>query len=132
MLYLALDKKDLLNDWKEEDYSISITLSEQALPNLSKTFKYYIGSDEGCGCGFKQKFDFEYPDYSEIESKEKNQRELHQLISSLVKKHKTLELFGCWAGGEESAVELIREIKADELLSNNFYFSEQELITVRL
>lgn len=136
-LYLASDKKIETEEWEEENPKVVICskgdISFGKTEKFTKENNYYVSSSEGCGCGFRQKFDVEYPDYLEVEQKiekEKNQRQLFERLRKLLKDEDYIELFGCWDGDQELEIEFQREIIIDELLSNTFYFREKELIKV--
>jgi hypothetical protein len=68
MLYLGSNKERPTSVWDEANpsfyvqkdntqYSVEIQQSEsieQVKTHISKQFIYYVGSHEGCGCGFRQ------------------------------------------------------------------------------
>lgn len=132
MLYLGSDQHLQTVEWTEENPKVTISEieSNQIKPkHFSKNNVSYVASMEGCGCGFRQEFDFNYPDFSEIEVKKENQNQLHKQLKELLEKEISLELFGTWAGGEEEC-EVKKEIKVDDLLKDDFYFAENELIVI--
>lgn len=136
-LYLASDNKLETEVWKEENPKVGISSKSDISFGGEEKFKkeniYFVSSTEGCGCGFRQKFDVEYPDYIEITQKlekDKNQQQLFELIKKLLINEDSIELYGCWAGSEDSEIEFQRVIKLNELVEETFYFQEDELIKV--
>lgn len=138
-LYLASNNELVTKEWNEENPEVVINtkndISFGEKEKFTKKNIYFVSSLEGCGCGFRQKFDVEFPYYLEVEQKikkEKNQRQLFEVIKKILVNEYYIELFGCWDGDQESEIEFQREIKLDELSSETFYFQEKELIKVRL
>ncbi len=136
-LYLASANNLKTEDWKIENPQVVIDsksdISFGKIEKFKKENIYIVSSTEGCGCGFRQKIDVEYPDYIEAVEKiekDKNQKQLFELLRKILKTEDYIELFGCWAGDEESEIEFQREIIIDELLEKTFYFREKELIKV--
>jgi hypothetical protein len=130
MLYLASDKIIAKTLWSKSNPNVCVTEPRTIPKHFSKKYIYYINSTECCGCGFRQENDAFYPDFSEIESKNKNQLQLYETLYELLNGENYVELFGCWAGGEDDLEEK-REIAVGELLKDEFYFMENELITVK-
>ncbi len=129
MLYLASDSEIPLSLWSKTNQNVCFTKPVIKPPQFSKKNILYVNSTECCGCGFKQEDDVLHPDFSEIDEKIKNQCQLHKHLSNFLNEETSIELFGCWAGSEND-LEKQREIQVDELLKDDFYFAENELITV--
>ena len=136
-LYLASDNKLETEEWEEKNPKVVISskgdISFVETEKFTKENIYFVSSSEGCGCGFRQKFDVEYPDYLEIEQKvekDKNQQQLFELMQKVLKNEEYIELVGCWDGDQESEIEFRREIKLEELLEESFFFREKEFIKV--
>ena len=95
----------------------------------------YVGSDQGCGCGFryvpKESQDLEDPEsiYSEgIERQNETQHNHQQLRDYLFREFKVesfVELYGCWDGDEKEAVKFQEEISLDRLAEPTFCFHER-------
>lgn len=136
-LYLASDNKIETEEWKEKNPKVGISSKSDISFGEEEKFKkeniYFVYSTEGCGCGFRQKFDVEYSDFFETVQKvekDKNQQQLFELMQKVLKNEEYIELFGCWDGDQESEIEFRREIKLIELLEESFFFREKELIKV--
>ncbi len=130
MLYLGSDKHIPLILWSEKNPNVAFNNPVTKPKHFSKKNVYYVNSTECCGCGFRQKNDVLHPDFTEIEEKNKNQRQLYEHLSSFLSDENDIELFGCWAGSENDVTEK-REINVSELLKEDFYFAENELVKVR-
>ncbi|HEX8251269.1 MAG TPA: hypothetical protein VF599_24060 [Pyrinomonadaceae bacterium] len=129
MLYLASDQEIPLTLWSKENANVCINLPVFTPKHFSKKHVYFVNSSECCGCGFRQEEDVSYPDFSEIESTNKNQAQLYKQLSDLLKCEDSVELFGCWAGSEED-LENRKEIRLSDFLNESFYFNENELLVV--
>lgn len=70
------------------------------------------------------------PDSSEIESTTTNQKQLYNLILANLREEDSIEIFGAWAG-DEDVLEGKSEALAEDLLKEDFYFKEKELLIVR-
>jgi len=136
MLYLASERECSTNSWdetnprffvaKENTYSIEPVKRQFSKPNV-----YYVGSHEGCGCGFRQTCYEMVDDQEEINQAARNQKHLFEFVSARLEDENFIELYACWAGSESEPFQSKREIIADELLKDDFYFKEDELIIVR-
>lgn len=136
-LYLASNNELKTKEWNEENLEVVISSKIDISFGETEKFKkeniYFVSSTEGCGCGFRQKFDVEHLDYLEIDQKlekDKNHHQLFELIKKILVNEDYIELFGCWDGDQETKVEFRREVKLDVLSSETFYFREKELIKV--
>ncbi len=136
-LYLASANNLETKDWEIENPQVVIDSKSDISFDKTEKFKkeniFVISSTEGCGCGFRQEFDVKYPDCVEAVQKiekDKNQQQLCELLTKVLKNEDYVELFSCWADDEESEIEFQREIILDELLEETFYFREKELIKV--
>ena len=126
---MASDNEIPTSVWNQSNPSVCFNNNGIKPPHFSKKNIYYVNSTDCCGCKFKQEDDALCPDFSEIEEVNKNQYQLHEHLTDFLKDETTIELFGCWAGSEND-LEKRREIQVDELLKDDFYFPENELIRV--
>ena len=138
-LYMASDNECPMSSWDKDAPAFYVERQEGtgALfyggldTKFSTKYWYYLGSSEGCGCGFSQADDIKYPDFTEREGIRKNQQDLFSYISKCLENETFIELYGCWAGSETRKSYTRREIKVQEIVNEDFFFAEDELITVR-
>lgn len=132
-LYLGSDNDLNVFEWNTKNPQAAVHEIKGVFASKPKHFTkknvYSVSSSETCGCGFRQETDVNFPDLSEIESKNKNQKDLFNIVNEILDEENFVELFGCWAGGEQE-IESQREIQVDELIEKDFYFNENELIKV--
>lgn len=141
-LYLGSDKERPVSNWDEkyprfyveninsaftgENRDESIRLIKQ---HFSKQIIYYVGSHEGCGCGFRRE-NYVCLDKKTLLKTAENQRNLYEYISRCLTDEITIELYGCWAGDEAEPADLTRKLKVEELIRNDFFFDEGEFTVV--
>lgn len=130
MLYLGSDNLIPIDEWNQENPKVAFNDPVMKPEHFSKANVYFVNSTECCGCGFKQKIDVQYVDLSESENKSENQSQLHKHISKFLESENFIELFGCWAGSEND-LETKREVQISELIEDDFYFAENELVIVK-
>ncbi len=68
---------------------------------------------------------------SEQNKVKENQLQLTNLLKTLLEKEQSIELYGSWAGDDDK-LESSKIISVNELLENEFYFEEKELLTVKI
>jgi hypothetical protein len=105
--------------------------------HLSLPCVAYIGSDEGCGCGFRHALLqdrqwFPVVDEEDNDSQLKNQRQLFNFIVDNLKDQDFVEIYGCWDGDLSMNIEFQDEIELAEILETNFYFKERGQYKIRL
>ncbi len=132
MLYMAADQPVPEIPWNESEPAFHVRVespgspvrNQFALPHL-----FYVGSHEGCGCGFQLG---EYPGYEDDEAlaKGKSLRDLAGYLEFQLAEGRKLTLYACWAGDEASAYEHCRTITPRDLLGESFFFLEKELVRV--
>lgn len=95
--------------------------AESARKQFTKKNVYYLGSDQGCGCGFQQEYDSMNDDSKERESKGENQRRLALYLAECLSDEESIELFGCWSGDEqEDSVQFGRSISPSLSMRSSF------------
>jgi hypothetical protein len=143
MLHIATDRPVPRRAWDEADRHVWIgDVDEHAepvgerfsLPNIA-----YVGSDLNCGCGFRHLI-FENGHLPEewliadggisTAGTGKNHQELHSVLVDVLQFSATAELYGCHADDCGEKTEGEREIQADEVLSEQFFFRERVLYRV--
>ena len=114
-----------------------IVESEKLVKNiLSFPFIKLLGSDQGCGCGFRHAmFEhnrwFDVVDDSETPFDNSNHEKLVDFIIKNNKDEKFVEVFALWAG-DIYPVEYRQTIKLNDILDPEFYFKERGLYTVEI
>ncbi|MDP4145468.1 MAG: hypothetical protein Q8936_13445 [Bacillota bacterium] len=146
MLYTASDVKLPLVPAGQQDYQ-PIYVDELSEYNLdvkkqfTKKYVYYIGSYQGCGCGFSYgQYDIEDKEVNESfieifnaeqEKRKRSVRELFNYITNNLKNVSEIELYSCWAGNEKNTSKHKLHISLANLsLPNKFSFEEDQLIIV--
>ena len=90
----------------------------------------YLGSDQGCGCGFrhalldrKEWYPIVEEDREAIESIQKNHQDLLEYILSYVNSG-PIEIYGCWNGVVNDSIRSVEEINVKVIIDKGFYFKE--------
>ncbi len=101
----------------------------------------YVGSDQGCGCGFRHGFrpsgawSEEYaewdPDYDPATDRP-NHDGLVEFLRHHCAREPFVELYGCWNGDFAEPEEDRRELKLAELAEPMFHFHERGYCRVRM
>lgn len=88
------------------------------------TFKhvYFVGSHQGCGCGFQCG---QYPEIDD-EDRPLKRASLAQLAALLADQRCNLEVFACWEGDQGADPEHHRELTRNLIDSDDFFFLEKE------
>jgi hypothetical protein len=95
----------------------------------------YIGSDEGCGCGFRHAL-FDKGQWLPVINDEgfdnnlQNHRQLFDFINDNLSDQDIIEIYGCWDGDFSERQEYKEEILLKDLLDTEFHFRERGLYTV--
>lgn len=94
---------------------------------LVKPYLYYVGSNQGCGCGLYG-FDLDLEEESDKKIREGN----YQMISLLLQKYsdKNFEIFTCWEGDQWKAPEKKIKIRKNDLMRKDFLLEELYFYTV--
>lgn len=135
MLYLA-SENELPNVKTEiENQGIYIekhkTLFNAMNISFNKRNIYYVGSDEGCSCGFMLEVDCKHQENSILQQKKKNQFHLFEYLNDCLETESSLELYGVYNGDEGQKVVSEKHITIRDLIDRNFYFVERELLIVQ-
>jgi len=135
MVYIASNSPLPLIDWDENRHAfyveeLSDQFQDQLRNKFSKSYLYYVGAHEGCGCGFSYgKYPLEDDEEPEEEAKESVTR-LSQYLAEAVAKHGTIELFACWADDESAPPEHRRSITPEDIGGESFWFEEKEFLII--
>lgn len=145
VLYIGTDDPLPTIPWQENDPHLNtadLTEHDRAVAkHFSKPYTKYLGSEQGCGCGFRNVScqDGVWPeewligqekDYDGT-SEAKIHQELHDFVLKRLHDNRTIQLFGCWDGEFELPVVCRDNIEINKLLDHSFFFRERCLYTVR-
>ena len=111
--------------WIEDKPSFYVTELPKNEYEVKKQFAlkyvYYVGSHEGCGCGFFK----EGETGKELSKVEENYDNLHQYILNARENGAIIELFSCWEGDQSSKPENNEKIHQSTLREEQFEFKEK-------
>jgi hypothetical protein len=130
-LYLASDKELPLVPWDDAHPTFNTqALSENEYPvkeQFSLQNVIYLGSHQGCGCGFMST--------EESESKEKAAREktvqsLSSYLDFALQNGARLEMFLCWEGDQAEVPVAKKSVTTNDFLKPAFPLAEKEFANV--
>jgi hypothetical protein len=134
MLYLASENSLPVEKFEDCNPTFYVEKFKTLFNAMNITFNkkhiYYVGSDEGCSCGFKLEVDCKHQEDLVNEQKKSNQIALHNYLKKCLEFEETVELYGIYNGDEGQRVVSEREVSVNELLKDDFYFIEKELLIV--
>jgi hypothetical protein len=73
---------------------------------------YYIGSHEGCGCGFSYDQEFDKND-KDIDDRKKSVFKFNELLRDILSKSDECEVFLCWGGDEAEKPERSQSVSSE-------------------
>ena len=134
MVYVASDYPLPTTAWNQAHPAFHVVdVPEGDAPvrcQFSKPCVYYVGSHEGCGCGFQ------YGEYEGFEvevdlpDKRNSRRLLSEFLSAALRHQQEVELFACWDGDQAIKPEYRARLQPADLLHTRSFFREKELIVV--
>lgn len=136
VLYLASDRPGPTIDWNPEARAFHVKSEDPALetvrPRFTRPHVAYLGSDDGCGCGFRRDPSWVpvMEDGTASLSQQRNHRQLHDYLAALLADQPSVELFGCWSGDEGLPEETCRTASVTEITDPGFWFAERERVVV--
>jgi hypothetical protein len=93
----------------------------------------YLGSHNGCGCGFRSYRDgILISEKADATDTNGDHFALTQYLRELPSSSRQSQIFGCWSGDEGEPVEFERTIAPEEILNPNFGFKEREIVTLEI
>jgi len=135
MVYVASDHPLPTSAWDEARPGFHVEelskRDEAVRKQFSKPCIYYVGSHEGCGCGFQ------YGQYEELEQDreesaavEESRRHLSEFLATALQGQAEVELFACWDGDQAATPEHRGRMSPSDLLRDHAHFREKELLVV--
>jgi hypothetical protein len=87
------------------------------------------GSHTSCGCGFNE--GREYPEvYDDPIAARADALESSSRLARYVREHRVEQIYSCWSGDEGEPMAFDRRIKPEDLVAEDFFFREKELLTI--
>jgi hypothetical protein len=128
-VYLASSQSIPTSEWNESTpafYLQTTAEGEPARKQFSYPYVYYVGSHEGCGCGFSKDFDFG----EDLDASQQDYAALGRLLRDATVRGAKLELFTCWEGEQSSEPESVSTITASEIEAQAYELRQLELLRV--
>jgi hypothetical protein len=101
-----------------------IVLSHLALPYVRQA-----GSHTSCGCGFNE--GRQYPEVHERPDAERAAAlESSAQLARYVREHAVKQIYSCWSGDEGEPQQSVRHITPEDLVAEDFFFRERELLII--
>lgn len=132
MLYIASDRPVPLVAWNDGAPSFNVSKlnenSKAVRQRFSKPHIYYLGSHQGCSCGFSYGRDT-YDEEEESAARE-SVRRLSAYLAQAIEIAGPLELYSCWDGDQEDEPQFRDSITPNEIGGDAFWFRERQFITL--
>jgi len=129
-VYLASDKPLPLIEWNEEKPSFYVKELTPPEESVKTQFDiphiYYLGSDEGCGCGFFKRG----RESDELGRAEGNYSQLASYLKNARSMGARNQIYSCWEGDQNAKAEFRKKIDLKRLNEKNFEFKEGTLYEI--
>lgn len=106
------------------------------LHRLKLPFTMYIGSVQGCGCGFRHALRDKQAwlpvvaaDKEELSAEQQNHQGLWKYLTDNLESG-SIEIYACWNGDVNGSPDWSSEIRVEDILDRDFYFKEGWLYRV--
>jgi hypothetical protein len=138
-LYLSANNKMPLIEWDTNSPAFNAKELEESESHVRNYFSlsdvFCVGSDQGCGCGFRHAllWDGEWLNVMDEESnnEQKNHVALLEYVSTYVEDG-MVEIYACWNGDVNDLPISKEEINADDLINKDFYFKERGFYQIKI
>ncbi len=100
---------------------------------FSKTNVYYVGSHEGCGCGFAYDGTWDTSDPEDVEDnllRKESVAQFNQLLKEILARTNGCEIFLCWDGDEGDTPQRIETVGANFFSEGDWVEDEPTLYRV--
>ena len=134
--YIASDHPLPTSEWDSNRpafYATGLARNDEEIVRrqFSKPFVYYLGSHEGCGCGFQHGQCAEYEgEHESIIAAQESRRRLIEFVSAALGRQESVELFACWEGDQGAPPLTQRQLRPRDLFRDRCYFLEKEFVVV--
>jgi hypothetical protein len=108
--------------------------SHEMVVRKNLPFKYvrYLGSHQGCGCGFRNDSNAAPSSDLERAATQADHDSLVSYLLSLPVQQRPMQIFSCWSGGEARPAEVFSSYRIADLAQPTFAFSlPRELIVLK-
>jgi hypothetical protein len=123
-LFLASDKELPRIEWDEAVPAFNTSelsdVEERVKIQFLQPYVIYLGSHEGCSCGF----------FSEYKKQEEDRKELAKYLRKTLDAGATLEIFLCWQGGEVKPQTARKKLTPEDFRETEFPLKENEFATI--
>jgi hypothetical protein len=129
-VYLASDIPLPLIKWSKDKPSLHVKGLTPSKDSVKTQFEiphiYYLGSNEGCGCGFFKRGRDGYA----LKSSEENYSQLNVYLKKAKSLGAQIQIYACWDGDENTEPEFRNKIELEHLIESNFEFKENTLYEI--
>ena len=125
-MYLFTNDELDQSDWDESDPKVFVQTVSATPDNATKkwphdqTQAYYMGSYQGCGCGWSPVS--QWDDEPDKEAKKRDRKDLVELLKEV--NLRTSWLIVCWEGEQGEAIKDSKSISLGDVLNPEFEFEE--------
>lgn len=132
-IYVASRSPLPLIPWREDapDFNVTeVTAHENPVRgHLPLPHVRHAGSHTGCGCGYNE--GREYPQaYDDPAAERVDALRSSARLAQYVREHHVERIYSCWSGEEAEAQEFERRVTPEELVAEDFFFRQNELLIV--
>lgn len=135
MVYLASDLPLRTIPWDKAAPGFTTSALASSDKDLEKLLRrqftkphlLYVGSYEGCGCGFQlSEYPAESSEPADLALSRRSLRDFAAFLRDELPRAGTIELFACWDGDQGALPEHRRALTPLSLEADNFFFLEKE------
>jgi hypothetical protein len=136
-LYLGTDTECTTSEWKEKEIFFYLEdlrdVDIEIKKKFSKSNVYYVGSWQGCSCGY-----FCSPEYAETESDleeinytKKSIIKFVEFTKQKLKEESKLEIYLCWEGDQYLEPKRKYTTTPDKLIGTSLQMEDLDFITIK-
>ncbi len=136
-LYIGTESPCETSKWDENNQKFYIEdlhdRDKSVVQSFTKPHVYYVGSWQGCGCGFFSEPEWAETeeDFKEIENTKKCISDLVAFLNKKLENTNEIELFVCWEGNQGEKPEKKLEKTPEELLGHSLPFEEMDFVIIK-
>lgn len=133
VVYLASRTALPLIPWQQDRPAFNVSALTEPEQSVRRHFIpphiCQAGSHTGCGCGFNEGRQF--PEYfSDPAAERVGALKSSSQLAGYIREHRVEQIYSCWSGEENEPKESERRIKPDELIAEDFFFRQRELLII--
>jgi len=134
-IYVASDHPLPTKAWDENQpglFVVEVPDHDEAREQFSRRHVYYVGSHQGCGCGFSYgRLQGLEEDPGELAATRASRRGLSDLLTASLAHQVEVEVYACWNGDETIPPEHRGRVASPDSLRARSGIRERELLIVR-